>query len=64
MRTWRGMALRSSEIRKLEQTRTKRVAAPMARPLMALLVTASDGHMPSTWTKTGFSRHRPLVNSA
>ena len=36
----------------------------MASALIPELVTASTGHMPSTCTNTGFSRHSPLMKSS
>ena len=64
MRTCLGIRLRSEETSRLEPTSTKVVAAPMASALMAELVTARAGHRPSSWMKTGFSRHRPLTSSS
>ena len=48
---------------KLEPTRTKNVASPIASALIAELVTASIGHMPRTCTNTGLSRQIPLISS-
>ena len=64
MRTSLGIHFRRLETRMLEQTSTKVVAEAIARLLMAVLVTASAGHMPSTAMKTGFSRQSPLTNSS
>ena len=63
MRTCLGIHLRSDETSRLEPTSTKVVAAPMASALMAEFVTASAGHRPSSWMKTGFSRQSPLTSS-
>ena len=64
MRTCFEITFRSEETSRLEPTSTKVVAAPMARPLMAELVTASAGHSPSSWTKTGFSFQNPFAASS
>src|SRR6056300_1281234 len=64
MRTSFGIKLRSVETRVFDNTITKVVASPIASALIAELVTASTGHIPSTCTNTGFSRHRPLMNSS
>jgi len=63
IRTCFGMRLRKLDTRKLEPTRTNKVASPIARALIAEFVTASIGHMPSTWTNTGLSRQIPLISS-
>ncbi len=64
MRTCFGIQLRKLETRKLDPTSTKNVAIPIAIALIAELVTASIGHIPSTWAKTGLSRQIPLMNSS
>jgi len=63
MRTCLGIHFLKAATRKLEPMSTNRVAPPITRALMAELVTASIGHMPSTWTNTGLSRQIPLTNS-
>ncbi len=64
IRTCFGIRLRNVDTRKLDPTSTKNVAMPIARALMAELVTASIGHIPSTWTNTGLSRQMPLISSS
>ena len=61
MRTLSGIKLRSREITALEPSSTKVAAAPMPRPLMALVVTASVGQVPSTRRKVGFSVSTPFI---
>ena len=63
MRTCFGMAFRKSETKMLELINTNMVAKPIAKALIAVLVTANAGHMPNTATKTGFSFQSPLMNS-
>ncbi len=48
----------------LDMISTNAVAKPIARAFIAVFETASTGHMPSTWTNTGFSFQRPLMNSS
>ncbi len=64
MRTCRGIKSRSADTSALDSTSTKVVASPMASALIPELLTASTGHMPSTCTNTGFSRHSPLMKSS
>ena len=59
-RTSSGMMLRSKEMTRLEIARTTREDKPMPRPLMAEVVTARVGHIPSISTNTGFSFTMPL----
>ena len=63
IRTLVGISLRNRATTMFEQTSTKVVASPMPRPLKALVVTASTGHMPSSSLKTAFSRQMPLLKS-
>ena len=51
------------EMTTFDRTRTNRVARPMERPLMAEVVVASVGHMPSSRTKVGLFLTRPSVMS-
>ena len=60
-RTSSGMIFRSREITRLETARTTREDTPMPKPLMAEVVTARVGHMPSISTNTGFSVSRPFL---
>ena len=62
MRTCLGTSLRTTEIIQFEPVNTKVVARPIAMALRTLLVMASVGHMPSTWTKTGFCFQSPFRN--
>ena len=64
MRTCFGITWRNVDTRKLDPTSTKNVAIPIATALIAELVTASIGHIPSTCTNTGLSRQIPLMNSS
>ena len=57
-----GMTFLSNDITRLERARTKVVARPIDRPLMADVVTASVGHIPSTRTVVGFSTTIPFKN--
>ena len=59
-RTSSGITLRSREITTLEMASTTRELRPMPRPLMAEVVTARVGHMPSIRMKAGFSLRIPL----
>ena len=54
-RTPSGMIFRSMEIIRFDSARITVVVSPIPIPLMALVVTASVGHMPSISTKVGFS---------
>ena len=56
-----GIRFATSEMAKLDSTRTKAVANPIPKPLMAEVVTPSVGHIPSRSTKVGFSLKNPLV---
>ena len=60
IRTRSGIIFRNAEINKLEKTRTAVVDSPMPTPLMAVVVTARVGHIPSIRTKVGFSLIIPL----
>lgn len=60
MRTMSGVMFLMAEITKLVQMSTAIVARPMERPLMALVVVANVGHMPSRRTNVGFSLKMPL----
>src|SRR6056297_3265451 len=61
--TWSGMTFLSADIAKPEAMRTKVVARPIDRPLIKEVVTARVGHIPRTWTNTGFSFQMPLTKS-
>ena len=61
MRTLSGITLRRAEMAMLLPSSTKVAAAPMPRPLMALVVTASVGQVPSTRRKVGFSVSTPFI---
>ena len=50
-----------SEMTTLEQISTNIVARPIDIPLMALVVVASVGHIPSISTKVGFSLVMPFL---
>ena len=56
-----GIALRRREITRLEKIRTKVTARPMPIPLLAAVVIASVGHMPSTIRNVGFSSMMPFM---
>jgi len=56
-----GISLRKNEITRLERIKTKVVAIPMPRALIAELETARRGQSPIIKTKTGFSLRNPLV---
>src|SRR3990170_6733476 len=64
MRTSFGTRRLTSDTRKLEPTRTKKVAIPMTTEFATELVTASVGQRPSNWMSTGFSRQNPLRRSS
>ena len=49
-----------SEITTLEPMSTKVVASPIPMALLAMVVTAREGQVPSSSTMTGFSLIRPL----
>jgi hypothetical protein len=51
------------DTRMLEQSNTKNVASPMARLFSTVFVTASAGHRPRSWIRTGFSRQMPRMKS-
>ena len=59
-RTWSGITLRTRETTRLDMMRTAMVETPMPSALMAEVVTANVGHMPSMSTRVGFSRITPL----
>ena len=63
IRTLSGIILRHAEITKLEQIRTTVAAAPIPKALIALVLTAKVGQVPSTKRKTGFSFKIPFVSS-
>src|SRR6218665_1845131 len=63
MRTFLGIRLRTSEMMTLDKKSTKITAMPIPKPLLADLVTASNGHSPRTSLNGGISLHRPLLNS-
>ena len=58
--TLEGITLRKREIKRLLRASTTMVVSPIPSPLMAEVVTASVGHMPSISTKVGFSFTTPL----
>ena len=60
IRTLSGIKFFNSEITTFEHTSTKVVASPMDIPLIAEVVVAKVGHIPSTNAKTGFSRKIPF----
>ena len=55
------MTLRRAEIKRVDIIRTHIVELPIPTPLMALVVTASVGHIPSIRTSVGFSLMTPLT---
>ena len=61
MRTMSGVIFLMQEITKLVQISTAIVAKPMDKPLMALVVVANVGHIPSNNTKVGFSLMSPFI---
>ena len=62
IRTLSGIRFFRREITIFEQMSTAVVARPIDIPLMAEVVVASVGHIPSTRAKVGFSRRMPLVS--
>ena len=56
-----GISFLSNEIIMLEHKSTKVTAAPIARPLIACVVTASVGQVPKTNLKVGLLFTMPLV---
>ena len=60
MRTLSGVMLLIHEMTKFVQMSTAIVAKPMAIPLMALVVVAKVGHIPSIKTNVGFSLMIPF----
>ena len=60
IRTLSGIRFFSADITVLEQIRTKVVANPMPRPLMAEVVVPNVGHIPNINTKVGFSLISPF----
>ena len=60
--TLSGITFLSIEIRRLDITRTTVVVSPIPTPFIALVVTASVGHIPSISTSVGFSFIIPLYN--
>ena len=61
MRTLSGVRLLSSEMTTLVQMSTTIVASPIDSPLMADVVVARVGHMPSIRTNVGFSLTMPFL---
>ena len=61
MRTLSGVRFLTSEMTTLEHINTNIVANPIDIPLMADVVVASVGHMPSRRTNIGFSRTMPFI---
>ena len=61
IRTLSGIIFRSMEINILLSARTTIVVSPIPRPLMADVVTARVGHIPSINTKVGFSKTIPFT---
>jgi hypothetical protein len=61
MRILSGTKPLIKDIATLEQARTAVVDKPMPIPFVALVVTASTGHMPTTWMKVGFSSSKPFL---
>ena len=57
-----GMIFRSKEINILLRANTTIVVSPMPSPLIADVVTARVGHIPSISTKVGFSFTSPLIS--
>ena len=60
IRTPSGMIFRSAEIMRFDMVRITVVVSPIPIPLIADVVTASVGHIPSIRTKVGFSLTNPL----
>ena len=60
IRTLPGITPRSREIIRLLSANTTAVVSPIPKPLMADVVTANVGHIPSIKTKVGFSFSKPL----
>src|SRR5690606_12690362 len=50
---------RTSEITEFVTTSTEVVATPSANPLTAVVVIASSGQRPSSWTRAGLLVHKP-----
>jgi hypothetical protein len=50
------------EMTMFEPSRTKVAAIPIPMPFLAIVVTASVGHVPKTSLNTGFSLKKPFVN--
>ena len=61
MRTLSGITDFRSEMTMFDISSTKAVASPMHMPLIADVVVASVGHMPSTNTHVGFSFTSPFL---
>jgi hypothetical protein len=57
-----GIIFRNMEISILDMTRTTVVESPIPIPLIAEVVTARVGHIPSIRTKIGFSVIIPFFN--
>ena len=55
--------MHAAEMAMFERTSTKTVARPMLMPLMAEVVVARVGHIPSRRENVGFSFTKPLVIS-
>jgi hypothetical protein len=56
-----GVSFLIREMTTFEQISTNMVASPIDKPLMALVVVASVGHIPSIKTKVGFSFVMPFL---
>ena len=61
IRTVSGIIFLNNEINKLEHTSTAIVERPIPIPFIALVVTASVGHVPRTCIKVGFSSIIPFL---
>jgi hypothetical protein len=62
IRTLSGMRFLRRDITTFEHTSTNIVAKPIDIPLMAEVVVASVGHIPSTKANVGFSLKMPFNN--
>ena len=60
IRIFSGIPFRSNETTTLDPINTPVTAKPIAKPLMAEVVTAKTEHIPINWTNIGFSFIRPL----
>ncbi len=57
-----GICRRNSEIMRLEPTNTKPLASARPKPLTTLLLTASNGHKPSSCAQAGLLLSTPRLN--